>query len=169
MKYSLLKLVQACCTTSLECIDIKIKFGVCNPLDFLAKCTSRFTRKSRKTSMACSGSCSPMRLDWMWRSFLSPFRVFVDHNDSKSSLTKKPTNCWGSTARFDTHPRETVVYNACYHLFWKRLLHTHTSTCVCDLTSTTNTQIAIYVMRKRCQVHLTPIIRVKTKKMSSSL
>ena len=35
--------------------------------------------------------------------------------------TRKPTNWWLSAKHDDTHPRATVVYNACYHLFRKHL------------------------------------------------
>ena len=62
----------------------------------------------------------------------------------------------GSAKRDDTHPGTTIVYNACYHLLQKCLC---TAMCVwahsyvrleCD----NNTKIAIWVMRKRRQVHL---------------
>ena len=35
--------------------------------------------------------------------------------------TRKPTKWWCSTKSDKIHPRVTVVYNACYHLFRKRL------------------------------------------------
>ena len=81
-------------------------------------------------------------------------------------LTRKPTNWWGSANRDDTHPRTTVVYSGCYHLFRKRLC---TPKCIWALSYVrlerdNNTKIAICVMLGRWQVHLSHISGAKEQK-----
>ena len=71
---------------------------------------------------------------------------------------------WGSTNRDDTRRIATVVYNACYHLFRKRL---HTLLHLLEymrLERDTNKKIAICVMSRRLQVHLSPVITTNKQK-----
>ena len=78
---------------------------------------------------------------------------------------KKPTNLLGSAKRDDTHPRTTVAYNACYHLFRKR-----SSTPMCiwvhsyvRLERDNNTKTAICVTRRRRQIYQSPISELRAK------
>ena len=66
----------------------------------------------------------------------------------------------------DTHPRGTVVYNACYYLFRKRLctpMHQRAYSHV-RLERDSNTKIAIYVMRGQREVQLSPVFGDKKQK-----
>ena len=87
----------------------------------------------------------------------------------KQEQTRKSTNWWGSAKCDDTHPRATVICNA-LSLIPKTFMHAHASIYSyvqrdCD----SNMKSAIYVTRKRQQVHLSPIFRDKKQKNISTV
>ena len=73
----------------------------------------------------------------------------------KQFITRKPNNWWGSAKRDDTCPRATVVYNG-YYCFFQIRLRRPMHLLMCDERDN-NTKIAIFLKRRRRQVHLSSV------------